>query len=166
MGSEQRKPVAEIAAEMGAALLMPHLTCRDCSKAIDFYVKAFGAEEMMRLPGPDGRLLHASVRLNGAMVMLNDEYPEMGGASPLALGGTPVTLHLMVDDVDKVVANAVNAGAEIVMPVADQFWGDRYGVVKDPFGHQWSVATPIWPAKSQAEMEAARDAAMQQMSGS
>ncbi|MBK8200541.1 MAG: VOC family protein [Acidobacteria bacterium] len=151
---------------MGVALLMPHLTCRDCSKAIDFYVTAFGAEEMMRLPGPDGRLMHASVRLNGAMVMLNDEYPEMGGVSPLSLGGSPVTLHLMVDDVDAVVAQAVKAGAEVVMPVADQFWGDRYGVVKDPFGHLWSVATPVWPPKSADEMAAARDAAMAQMSGS
>jgi PhnB protein len=111
-------------------------------------------------------LLHASVRLNGAMVMLNDEYPEMGGQSPLSLGGTPVTIHLMVDDVDAVVAKAVASGAELMMPVADQFWGDRYGMVKDPFGHQWSVATPIWPPKSPEEMEAARDAAMQQMSGS
>jgi PhnB protein len=164
--SAKRKPVAEIAAEMGVTLLMPHLTCRDCAKAIDFYVAAFGAEEMMRLPGPDGRLLHASVRLNGAMVMLNDEYPEMGGRSPASLGGTPVTIHLMVDDVDAVVARAVQAGAGIVMPVADQFWGDRYGVVKDPFGHHWSVATPIWPPRTQAEMEAARVAAMSQMSGS
>jgi PhnB protein len=110
--------------------------------------------------------MHASVRLNGAMVMLNDEYPEMGGVSPLSLGGSPVTLHLMVDDVDAVVAQAVKAGAEVVMPVADQFWGDRYGVVKDPFGHLWSVATPVWPPKSADEMAAARDAAMAQMSGS
>ncbi len=166
MAQAKRKPVAEIAAEMGVNLLMPHLTCRDCSKAIDFYTAAFGAEEMMRLPGPDGRLLHASVRLNGAMVMLVDEYPEMGGVSPLALGGTPVTLHLMVDDVDAAAARAVKAGGELVMPVADQFWGDRYGVVKDPFGHMWSIATPIWPPKSPEEMEAARGAAMQKMSGS
>lgn len=165
MTTTRKKPVAEIAAEMGVSLLMPHLTCRDCAKAIDFYKTAFGAEEMMRQPGPDGRLMHASVRINGALVMLNDEYPEMGGASPLALGGSPVTLHLMVDDVDAVVARAVKAGAEIKMEVADQFWGDRYGVVKDPFGHLWSVATPVWPPKSPAEMEAALNTAMQQMSG-
>ena len=165
MTNPAKKPVAEIAAEMGVGLLSPHLTCRDCSKAIDFYKAAFGADEMMRLPGPNGRLMHASVRINGAMVMLNDEYPEMGGASPLALGGTPVTLHLMVDDVDAVAAKAVAAGAEVVMPVADQFWGDRYGVVKDPFGHLWSIATPVWPPKSPEEMDAARDAAMKQMSG-
>lgn len=166
MTDRVKKPVAEIAAEMGVGLVTPHLVCRDCTGAIDFYKAAFGAEEMMRLPGPDGRLLHASIRLNGSMVMLNDEYPEMGGVSPLALGGTPVTLHLMVDDADGVAAKAVKAGAEVVMPVADQFWGDRYGVVKDPFGHLWSIATPIWPPRSPEEMEAARDAAMQEMSGS
>ncbi len=165
MTPNRRKPVAEIAAEMGVSLLTPHLTCRDCSRAIEFYRQAFGAEEMMRLPGPDGRLLHAAIRLNGGMVMLNDEYPEMGGQSPLSLGGTPVTLHLMVDDADAVAAKAVAAGAQVVMPVGDQFWGDRYGVVKDPFGHLWSIATPVWPPKSPEEMEAARDAAMQTMSG-
>ncbi|MFN7164651.1 MAG: VOC family protein [Hyphomonas sp.] len=166
MAKAKKKPVAEIAAEMGVGLLSPHLVCRDCPKAIEFYKAAFGAEEMMRLPGPDGRLLHAAIRVNGSMVMLNDEYPEMGGHSPLALGGSPVTLHMMVDDVDAVAAKAVKAGAEIVMPVEDQFWGDRYGVLKDPFGHLWSIATPIWPPKSPEEMNAAREAAMQQMSGS
>lgn len=164
--TSKRKPVAEIAAEMGVGLLSPHLTCRDCSKAIEFYKQAFGAEEMMRLPGPDGRLLHAAIRVNGSLVMLNDEYPEMGGHSPQALGGSPVTLHLMVDDVDVVAARAVAAGAEITMPVADQFWGDRYGVVKDPFGHNWSIATPIWPPKSPEEMEAGLKSSMEQMSGS
>lgn len=163
--SGSRKPVAEIAAEMGASLVMAHLTCRNCSAAIDFYKAAFGAEELMRLPGPDGRLLHAAVRINGCMVMLNDEYPEMGGHSPLSLGGSPVTLHLMVDDVDAVAEKAVSAGAELVMPVADQFWGDRYGVVKDPFGHMWSMAAPVWPPMTPEEMEAARCAAMAQMSG-
>jgi PhnB protein len=164
--AEKRKPVAEIAAEMGMGLLSPHLTCRDCTSAIEFYKQAFGAYEMMRLPGPDGRLLHAAVRINGSMVMLVDEFPEMGGQSPLALGGSPVTLHLMVDDVDEVAARAVAAGAEIFMPVADQFWGDRYGVVKDPFGHLWSIATPIWPPKSPEEMQAAMAEATEQMSGS
>ena len=163
--TDKRKPVAEIAAEMGMGLLSPHLTCRNCADAIAFYKQAFGAEEMMRLPGPDGRLLHASIRVNGSVVMLVDEYPEMGGHSPLALGGSPVTLHLMVDDVDAVAARAVAAGAEITMPVEDQFWGDRYGVVKDPFGHLWSIATPIWPPKSPEEMEAGLKASMEQMSG-
>ena len=164
--TDKRKPVAEIAAEMGVWLLSPHLTCRDCAAAVGFYKQAFGAEEVMRLPGPDGRLLHAAVRVNGSMVMLVDEYPEMGGHSPLALGGSPVTLHMMVDDVDAVAARAVAAGAEISMPVEDQFWGDRYGVLKDPFGHMWSIATPIWPPKSPEEMQAGLKASMEQMSGS
>lgn len=158
-----RKPVAEIAAEMGVGLVTPHLTCEDAAAAIDFYKAAFGAEEMMRLPGPDGRLLHAAVRINGSMVMLNDLYPDMNGHSPKSLGGTPVTIHLMVDDVDAVAARAVKAGGKVVMPVEDQFWGDRYGVVEDPFGHRWSIATPVWPPKSPEEMEAATKAAMQQL---
>lgn len=158
-----RKPVAEIAAEMGVGLVTPHLTCEGASEAMEFYKAAFGAEEMMRLPGPDGRLLHAAIRINGGMIMLNDHYAEMNSHSPRSLGGTPVTIHLMVDDVDAVAARAVKAGAKSVMPVADQFWGDRYGVVEDPFGHHWSIATPVWPPKSPEEMAAAAKAAMEQM---
>ena len=153
--TEGRKPVAEIAAEMGMGLLTPHISCRDCAKAMDFYTAAFGAEEVMRLPGPDGRLMHASMRINGAMLLMNDAFLEYGGHSPESLGGTPVTLHLMVDDADAVAAKAVAAGATVVMPVADQFWGDRYGVVKDPFGHHWSIATPVYPPRSAEELKAA-----------
>lgn len=121
--------------------LAPHLTCRDAAKAIDFYKKAFGAVELMRLPGPDGKLMHAAVQINGAMVMLNDEMPDYGALSPLSLKGTAVTLHLNVPDVDAWFARAVKAGATATMPVADMFWGDRYGIVTDPFGHAWSIAT-------------------------
>jgi uncharacterized glyoxalase superfamily protein PhnB len=121
--------------------LSPHLVVRGAAKAIDFYKKAFGAVEMMRLPGPDGRMMHAAVQVNGAMVMLVDEMPEHKALSPLALKGTPVTLHLNVPDVDAVFARAVKAGATVTMPVADMFWGDRYGIVTDPFGHSWSIAT-------------------------
>lgn len=163
----ERKPVAEIATEMGIGRVAPHLTCDRASDAIAFYKAAFGAEEMMRLPGPDGRLLHAAIRINGAMIMLNDTFPAMNGHeaqnSPKQLGGTPVTIHLMVDDADAVAARAVTAGAKIVMPVADQFWGDRYGIVEDPFGHHWSIATPVWPPKSPEEMNAAAKAAMNEM---
>ena len=158
-----RKPVAEIAAEMGIGLVTPHLTCEGAGDAMEFYKAAFGAEEMMRLPGPDGRLLHAAIRLNGCMIMLNDAYPEMGGHSPKHYGGTAVIIHLMGDDVDAVAARAVKAGAKVVMPVEDQFWGDRYGVVEDPFGHHWSIATPVWPPKSSEEMQAAAKAAMDAM---
>jgi uncharacterized glyoxalase superfamily protein PhnB len=121
--------------------LAPHITCREAAKAIEFYKKAFDAKEMMRLPGPENKLMHAAVQINGAMVMLTDEWPEHGGLSPLALKGTPVTLHLNVDDVDKWFERAVKAGATIRLPVADMFWGDRYGMVTDPFGHSWAIAT-------------------------
>jgi uncharacterized glyoxalase superfamily protein PhnB len=123
--------------------LMPHLVCAGAVKAIAFYKKAFGAEEMMRLPGKDGRLVHGAVEINGACVMLVDEFPEMGAKAPTTLRGTPVTIHLMVDDVDAVTKRAVRAGAKVVMPVADMFWGDRYGVIEDPFGHRWSIATHV-----------------------
>lgn len=119
----------------------PHLVCAGAAKAIEFYKKAFGATEIMRLAGKDGKLVHASLEINGAAVMLTDEAPEWGALSPLALKGTPVTIHLMVDDVDAFFARAVAAGATVKMPVADMFWGDRYGVVVDPFGHHWSIAT-------------------------
>jgi uncharacterized glyoxalase superfamily protein PhnB len=121
--------------------LMPHLVCAGAAKAIDFYKKAFGAVEMMRLPGKDGRLIHAAVEINGACVMLVDEMPEWGALSPRSLKGTPVTVHLNVDDVDAAFKRAVKAGATPIMPVADMFWGDRYGVIEDPFGHRWSIAT-------------------------
>ncbi len=132
--------------------LSPHLVCDGAAAAIDFYRQAFGAEEVMRLPGPGGKLMHGSVMINGAMVLLVDEMPEYGIVGPNRLGGTPVTIHLVVPDVDAAVDRAVQAGATITMPVADQFWGDRYGVVKDPFGHKWSLATPK-PDAPQTEAE-------------
>jgi PhnB protein len=121
--------------------LMPHLVCAGAANAIDFYKKAFGATEVMRLPGKDGKLIHASVEINGACVMLVDEMREWGTLSPKALKGTPVTVHLNVDDADAVFKRAVKAGATSIMPVADMFWGDRYGIIEDPFGHRWSIAT-------------------------
>ena len=127
----------------GMHQLSPHLVCARAADAIDFYVKAFGATEMVRLPGPDGKIMHASVSINGSSVMLVDEMLEHGIKSPKTLGGTPVTIHLIVPDVDAFVERAVAAGAKVTMPVEDAFWGDRYGVLEDPFGHSWSVATPI-----------------------
>ncbi|OBA64523.1 hypothetical protein A5647_01850 [Mycobacterium sp. 1100029.7] len=126
--------------------LSPHLVVDDAAGAIDFYVKAFGAEEIGRVPRPDGKLVHAAVRINGFLVMLNDDFPEMcGGKSmtPTSLGGTPVTIHLTVTDVEAKFQRAVDAGATVVMPLADQFWGDRYGMVADPYGHQWSLGQPV-----------------------
>ena len=123
--------------------ITPHLVCAGASDAIEFYQNAFGAEETFRLPGADGKLMHASVKIGDSMVMLVDEMPEWGALGPKALKGTPVTIHLMVDDVDAVFAQAVASGGTVKMPVADMFWGDRYGQVIDPFGHVWSIATHV-----------------------
>jgi PhnB protein len=126
--------------------VLPHLVVDDAAAAIDFYVKAFGAVELGRVPGPDGKLIHAALAINGSTVMLNDDFPEMSGGksmTPKALGGSPVTIHLVVNDVDEKFQLAVDAGATVVMPVEDQFWGDRYGVLQDPFGHQWSMGQPV-----------------------
>jgi PhnB protein len=125
----------------GMKVLSPHLVCAGAADAIAFYKKAFGAVEKGRLAGKDGKLMHASIDVCGASVMLVDEMREWGALSPKALKGTPVTIHLYVDDVDQFVKRAVKAGAAVKMPVADMFWGDRYGVIEDPFGHRWSVAT-------------------------
>jgi PhnB protein len=124
----------------------PHLVVGDAAAAIDFYVKAFGAVELGRVPRPDGKLVHAALRINGSLVMLNDDFPEVcGGKSmtPKSLGGTPVTIHLTVTDVDAKFQQALDAGATVVAPLEDQFWGDRYGVVEDPFGHHWSLGQPV-----------------------
>lgn len=138
--------------------ITPHLICAGASDAIEFYKKAFGAEEMMRMPGPDGRLMHASVRIGDSMVMLVDEMPEWGALGPKALKGSPVTIHLMVDNVDEVYAHAVAAGATAKMPVADMFWGDRYGKLIDPFGHEWSIATHVRDLTPEEIMAAGREA--------
>ena len=115
--------------------------CDDAAAAIDFYKSAFGAVEMMRLPGPNGKLANACVGICSLPVMLADECPEHGMLGPKALGGTTVTIHLIVEDVDASIARAEKAGAKIIMPAADMFWGDRYGVIEDPCGHRWSIAT-------------------------
>ncbi len=125
----------------GMHSLTPHLVCAGASDAIAFYQAAFGAVETGRLPGPGGKLMHAMVRIGDSALMLVDEMPEWGALGPKALKGSPVTIHLYVDDVDAVFARAVAAGASVRMPVADMFWGDRYGQLEDPFGHRWSVAT-------------------------
>ena len=146
----------------GMHSVTPHLICAGAAKAIEFYKQAFGAEEGARLPGPDGRLMHASVKIGDSQVMLVDEMPEWGALGPKSLKGTPVTIHLYVEDVDAFVERAVKAGAKVTMPVADQFWGDRYGKIADPFGHVWSVATHIEdvPKKS---LQKRADEAMRQM---
>ena len=137
----------------GMNVLSPHLVCDGAADAIDFYKRAFGAEEMVRLAGPDGRLMHASIKVCGCSVMLVDENKNYGMLSPKSLNGTPVTLHLFVADVDAFMARAVEAGAVVTMAVADMFWGDRYGVIEDPFGHQWSVATHMRDLTPEQMME-------------
>ncbi|MCW1427875.1 VOC family protein [Novosphingobium sp. JCM 18896] len=132
--------------------LAPHLVCAGAADAIEFYKQAFGAEEMMRLPAPDGKLMHGAITINGAMVMLVDEMKEMGALGPNALGGTPVTLHLYVANADASIDRAAQAGATVVMPATDMFWGDRYGQVKDPWGHMWSIAHSL-PNAPQGEEE-------------
>jgi PhnB protein len=138
----------------GMHTITPHLVCSNAAEAIAFYQKAFGATEMFRLPAPNGKLMHASVRIGDSTVMLADEFPECGSAGPIALKGTPVTLHMYVQDADAAFKRAVDAGATVKMPLQDMFWGDRYGVVVDPSGHNWSIAAHIRDVPKE-EMEAA-----------
>jgi uncharacterized glyoxalase superfamily protein PhnB len=147
--------MSDISLPQGMHQLSPHLVCEGAAKAIDFYVQAFDATELMRLPTPDGRLAHGCVSINGSSVMLVDEFAEQGMMSPKTLGGTPVTIHLVVADVDAAIAKAADAGASVVMPAQDMFWGDRYGVVEDPFGHRWSIATPKRGPMNSEELQAA-----------
>lgn len=121
----------------------PHLICAGAAEAIEFYKKAFGAVDEGRMAGDDGKLVHAQIRIGDSAVMLMDEMPEWGTLGPNSLNGSPVAIHLYVEDVDAVFAQAVEAGATATMPVDDTFWGDRYGQIKDPFGHRWSIATHI-----------------------
>jgi uncharacterized glyoxalase superfamily protein PhnB len=125
----------------GMHTVTPPLICAGAADAIGFYVKAFGAVEESRLPGPDGKVMHAMLRIGDSAIMLADEFPECGGFSPKSLNGSPVTLHLYVQDVDAAMKRAADAGAEVIMPAQDMFWGDRYGQVRDPYGHRWSLAT-------------------------
>ncbi len=123
--------------------MTPDLVCAGAADAIEFYKKAFNAVELMRVPLSQGKLMHAEIRIGDSVAMLADEFPDMGMLGPKSFKGSPVTIHLYVEDVDAFVARAVTAGAKITMPIADMFWGDRYGKLEDPFGHHWSVATHI-----------------------
>jgi len=138
MSQSPVKPIPE-----GMASVTPHLTVEGAADAIEFYKKAFDAREMARLPGPGGKLMHAQIMIGDSHVMLADDFPDYGGFGPKHLKGSPVTIHLYVADADAVFNRAVAAGATVRMPIADMFWGDRYGVITDPFGHHWSIATHI-----------------------
>jgi len=125
----------------GAYSLNAYVTLKDCNRAIDFYKKAFGATEKERLLTPDGHIVHASIEIEGSLLMMADENAMMGGKSPETLGGSPVTFSLYVRDADRVFRNAIDAGGKEVMPVDDQFYGDRSGTLTDPFGYRWMIGT-------------------------
>jgi uncharacterized glyoxalase superfamily protein PhnB len=134
--------------------ITPHLVCDGAAEAIEFYKRAFDAVEGGRMQTPDGKIMHAEVRIGDSTVMLVDEFPDYGSVGPKKLNGSPVTIHLYVPDVDRVFEQALAAGATVRMPLENQFWGDRYGQVVDPFGHNWSIATHV-KDMTQEEMMAA-----------
>jgi len=150
------KPVPE-----GMHSVTPHLICAGAADAIEFYKKAFGAVEEARLPGPGGRIMHAMIRIGDSAVMLVDEMPEWCAMGPKALKGSPVTIHLYVENADATFERAVKAGAKVTMPLEDQFWGDRYGKLEDPFGHHWSVATHVRDVSMEEAQEAMKKMAVQ-----
>lgn len=141
----------------GYHTVTPYMAVKNGVKALEFYKKAFGATEITKLVMPDGRLGHAELRLGDSMIMLSDEFPEYGGKSPQTLGGSPVNIHLYVDDVDAFFKKAIAAGAKEAKPIKDQFYGDRSGQLEDPFGHLWWVAThkeDVPPDELQRRVEA------------
>ena len=119
----------------------PYLCCKEAARALDFYKQAFGATELMRFEQPDGRIGHAEIKIGDAPIMLADEFPDMNVRSPKSYGGSPVSIHLYVEDVDAFAEQATSAGAKLVRPVADQFYGDRNCQLEDPFGHVWMIST-------------------------
>jgi PhnB protein len=151
------KPIPE-----GYHTLTPFLTVRNAVRAIEFYKQAFGAQERGVAKGPDGKVMHAELKIGDSVIMLSDEFPEFGSLSPQSVGGSPMGLHIYTENVDAAFDRAVKAGAQVEMPVSDQFWGDRYGKLKDPFGHKWSIATHV-KDMSADEMKRSMDDAMAKM---
>jgi uncharacterized glyoxalase superfamily protein PhnB len=127
----------------GRHAVTPYIVLRDAAKAMDWYKKALGASEVSRMPSPDGKLMHAEIRIGDSLIFLADEFPAMGGKGIQSYGGSPVGIHLYVTDTDKVFNAAVAAGATTMMPPANMFWGDRFCKIQDPFGMQWSISTHI-----------------------
>ena len=146
----------------GYTTVTPYLYIRGAAGAIDFYKRAFGATELFRMPGPQGKVMHAEIKIGNSYIMLADEFPEMGARSPQTLGGVSSSIMLYVPDVDTRFAQAVNAGAKVQRPVKDQFYGDRSGTVEDPFGHVWTIGTHTEDVSSE-EMQRRMAAAMKQM---
>src|SRR5579872_5487126 len=152
------KPIPE-----GYHTLTPFLTVRDAARAIEFYKQAFGAEARGEVAkGPDGKVMHAELKIGDSIIMLSDEFPEYGSLSPLSSGGAGMGLHIYLEGVDAAFDRAVKAGAQVEMPVMDQFWGDRYGKLKDPFGHKWSIATHTQDLSAD-EMKRGMEEAMEKM---
>jgi PhnB protein len=125
----------------GYHTVTPYLVVKDAAKALDYYAKGLGAKELMRMPGPGGKIMHAEIQIGDSRIMLADEFPEMGAKSPQTIGGSPVGICLYVEDVDTRFKQALAAGAKEERPVKDQFYGDRSGTLVDPFGHKWTIAT-------------------------
>jgi len=148
------KPVPE-----GYHTITPFLTVRNAARAIEFYKQAFGAEERGVMKDPDGKVMHAELKIGDSIIMLSDEFPDYGALSPESIGGSGMGLHIYLDGVDAAFDRAVKAGAHVEMPVMDQFWGDRYGKLTDPFGHKWSIGTHI-KDMSMDEMKRGMDEAM------
>jgi PhnB protein len=132
------KPIPE-----GSPRVTPYLHVDGANAAIEFYAKVFGATERMRLPAPDGKIGHAELQIGDSVIMLADEFPDMNVRGPKAIGGTPVTVMVYVEDVDQTFDRAIKGGAKVIRPVMDQFYGDRSGEFEDPFGHRWNVATHV-----------------------
>jgi PhnB protein len=156
----QAKPIPQ-----GFRSVTPYLTLNDAARAIEFYKRAFGAQELMRMDGPEGKIGHAEIQIGDSRIMLADEMPGAGSRSPQSLGGTTSGIFLYVEDVDKVFNQAVSAGAQAEAPPTDMFWGDRYGRLKDPFGHSWLVAThkeDVAPAEMSRRMKEAMASRPQQ----
>jgi PhnB protein len=147
----------------GYNTLTPYLAVDDAAKAIEYYKKAFGAKERVRMDAPGGKIGHAELEVGDSLVMLSDPFPQASTKPPKELGGTSASVFMYVEDVDAVVKQAVDAGATVAMEVADQFWGDRFGSVKDPFGHLWSIATHVEDVPPEEMAERAK-AAMASMS--
>jgi len=147
------KPIPE---EMNT--VTPHLVCRGAGRAIEFYKKAFGAQEIGRMDMPEGgKVLHAAIRIGNSVIMLIDEFPEWNTVGPQTLNGSPVTIHLYVENAELVFTRAVQAGATVIMPLEDMFWGDRYGKLQDPFGHTWSIATHTRDVSHEEMTQAAKE---------
>ncbi len=146
----------------GYTAVTPYLILADAARALEFYKRAFGAREIMRMPMPGGKIGHAEIEIGGSRIMLADEFPEQDCRSPKAFGGSPVAIHLYVPDVDAVAKQAESAGAKVKRPVEDQFYGDRLGTLEDPFGHTWHVSTHKEDL-SETEMKRRGEEAMKQM---